>query len=56
MNLDAHLVREPFPNYETITAIQEVEYGKGTKARDSNDLFNKLIYFKNRTTPLRSVR
>lgn len=42
MNVDAHLVHEPFPNYDTITAIQDVESGKGTKAANSADLFNKL--------------
>jgi len=40
MNVDAHLVHEPFPNYDTIVAIQDVESGKGTKAKDSKDLFD----------------
>jgi len=42
MNVDAHLVHEPFPNYDTITAIQDVESGNGTKTANSADLFNKL--------------
>ena len=42
MNVDIHLVHEPFPNYDTITAIQDVESGIGTKAKDSKDLFNKI--------------
>jgi len=42
MNVDAHLINEPFPNYATIAAIQDVESGKGTRANDSKDLFDKL--------------
>jgi len=42
MNVEAHLVHEPFPNYETIAAIQEVESGTGTKVKDSKDLFERL--------------
>jgi hypothetical protein len=42
MNVETHLVHEPHPNYETLSAIQDVELGKGTKAKDAHDLFNKL--------------
>lgn len=42
MNVDAHLINEPFPNYDTVAAIQDVESGKGTRAKDSKDLFDKL--------------
>jgi hypothetical protein len=42
MNVDAHLVHEPFPNYDTMVAIQDVESGKGTSVKDSKDLFDKL--------------
>jgi hypothetical protein len=42
MNVDAHLINEPFPNYDTIAAIQDVESGKGTSVKDSKDLFDKL--------------
>lgn len=38
MNVDAHIVHEPFPNYETIAAIQDVESGKGTRTKDSQDV------------------
>jgi len=42
MNVDALLVQEPFPNYDTIAAIQDVESDRGTKVKDSADLFKKL--------------
>ena len=42
MNVNAQLVHEPFPNYDTITAIQDVESGRGTLAADSKDLFSKI--------------
>lgn len=42
MNVEAHLVHEPQPNYNTQKAIQNIESGKGIKAKDSSDLFNKL--------------
>lgn len=42
MNVNVRLVHEPFPNYETITAIHDVESGRGTIAVDSKDLFSKI--------------
>lgn len=42
MNVDSNLVQEPFPNYDTLKAIQDVESGKGNKVEDSTDLFDKL--------------
>jgi len=42
MNVDSYLVQEPFPNYDTLKAIQDVESKKGNKVEDSTDLFNKL--------------
>jgi hypothetical protein len=42
MNVEAHLVEESVPNYETQKAIQDVEANKGTKVKDSQELFSKL--------------
>jgi hypothetical protein len=42
MNIDAQLVHEPFPNYDTLAAIQDVELERGTKVKDAADLFKKL--------------
>jgi hypothetical protein len=42
MNAEAHLVHEPFPNYDTLAAILDVESDKGTKVKDAADPFKKL--------------
>ena len=42
MKVDAHLLHEPFPNYDTLIAIQDVELERGTKVKDAADLFKKL--------------
>jgi len=42
MNVEAHLVHEPVPNFETRKAMQGVEMKKGERAENSKDLFNKL--------------
>ena len=31
------------PNSATIAAIQELEAGRGTRAKDSNDLFKQIL-------------
>jgi hypothetical protein len=41
MNSETHLIEEPIPNYETRMAINDVESQKGTKVKDSNELFSK---------------
>jgi hypothetical protein len=42
MNVEAHLVHEPVPNFETLKAMQDVEMKKGERAENSKDLFDKL--------------
>ncbi len=42
MNVEAHFIEEPIPNYETQKAIKDVEHLKGTKVKDSEELFSKL--------------
>jgi hypothetical protein len=42
MNIDANLVEEPMPNYETRKAMEEVQRKRGTKVKDSQELFTKL--------------
>lgn len=42
MNIEAHFVEEPIPNYETLKAIKDVELMKGKKVKDSQELFSKL--------------
>jgi hypothetical protein len=42
MNIDTHIVEESTPNYETIRAIEDVEKKKGTRVKDSTELFSKL--------------
>ena len=42
MNIEAQLIEEPSPNYETIKAMEDVENKKGESAKNSDDLFNKL--------------
>jgi hypothetical protein len=42
MNVNAQLVEEDVPNYETRKAIADVEQRKGRKAKDSAGLFNEL--------------
>lgn len=42
MNVEAQLVEEPVPNRETLQAIKDVESGKGTKYKDTNELFSHL--------------
>jgi hypothetical protein len=42
MNIDTLIVEEPTPNYETIRAIEDVEKKKGTRVKDSGELFSQL--------------
>ncbi len=42
MNVEAHILEEHTPNSETQTAIEDVENRRGTKTKDTQDLFNKL--------------
>jgi uncharacterized membrane protein YebE (DUF533 family) len=42
LNVEVHLVEEPIPNYETQKAIRDVESKKGTKVKDSSELFSQL--------------
>jgi intergrase/recombinase len=42
MKVETHIVEEPVPNYETIRAMEDVEKKKGTRVKDSGELFSKL--------------
>ena len=42
MNIDTLIVEEPTPNYKTIQAIEDVEKKKGTRVKDSGELFSQL--------------
>jgi len=42
MNIETQFVEEPSPNFETRKAIKDVEDQKGTKVKDSQELFSKL--------------
>jgi len=42
MNVETQFVEEPSPNFETQKAINDVEDLKGTKVKDSQELFSKL--------------
>lgn len=42
MNIQTEFVEEPVPNVETKKAMKDVEQRKGTKVKDSQELFSKL--------------
>ena len=42
MNIEAHIVEEYVPNYETRKAMEDVEKRKGARAKDAQELFNML--------------
>lgn len=42
MNIEAEIVEEDKPNYETLKAIEEVEKRNGIKTKDSKELFDTL--------------
>jgi len=42
MNIEVQVVEESMPNYETQKAMDDVENKKGTRLKDSQELFNTL--------------
>lgn len=42
MNIEVQLFEEPLPNFQTRKAMADVNNRKGTKVKDSNELFSKL--------------
>ena len=42
MNIDAQVVEEPVPNYETQEAMEDTENGIGSRVKDSKELFDLL--------------
>jgi len=42
MNIEANIVEESEPNYQTKKAILDVENKKGTRVKDSDELFKHL--------------
>jgi hypothetical protein len=42
MNVDASIVEESEPNYETLKAMEDVRLKKGIKVKDTKELFEKL--------------
>ena len=42
LNVESQVVEEPSPNYETLKAMKDVSLKKGTKAKNSKELFTKL--------------
>jgi uncharacterized membrane protein YebE (DUF533 family) len=42
LNIESQFIEEPMPNSETKKAIEDVEHTKGTKVKDSQELFFKL--------------
>lgn len=42
MNIQTEFVEEPVPNVETKKAMNDVEQRKGTKVKDSKQLFSNL--------------
>lgn len=42
MNVEASIVEEPSPNYDTRKAMEDVHLKKGVRVKDSNELFAKL--------------
>jgi len=42
MNIEVSIVEDPTPNYDTQKAINDVENKKGTRVKDSGELFNLL--------------
>ena len=42
LNVEAHVVHESVPSFETRKAMEDVEMKKGERAENSKDLFNKL--------------
>ena len=42
LNIETQFVEEPVPNVETRKAMEDVENKKGTKVKDSQELFSQL--------------
>jgi len=42
LNIETQFIEEPVPNFETRNAMEDVEHKKGTKVKDSQELFAKL--------------
>lgn len=42
LNIETQFVEEPAPNVETRKAMEDVENKKGTKVKDSQELFSQL--------------
>ncbi len=42
MNIEANIIEETTPNYETRKAMEDVEKRKGIRAKDAQELFNML--------------
>jgi hypothetical protein len=42
MNIEASVVEELMPNYETRKAMEDVHQKKGKKVKDAQELFTKL--------------
>ena len=42
LNIDSRIIEEPIPNSKTKKAIDELEKGKGIKAKNSKELFSQL--------------
>ena len=42
MNIEANVVEEPMPNYETKKAMEDVQQKKGKKVKNAQELFTKL--------------
>jgi hypothetical protein len=42
MNIEASIIEDPTPNFETQNAISDVEHKKGTRVKNSDELFNML--------------
>jgi len=42
MHIEIQVVEEPYPNYESLKAIEDVENKKGIRTKNSKELFDSL--------------
>ena len=42
MQIEIQVVEEPYPNYESLKAIEDVENKKGIRTKNSKELFDSL--------------
>ncbi|PJB55354.1 MAG: hypothetical protein CO098_16745 [Bacteroidetes bacterium CG_4_9_14_3_um_filter_41_19] len=42
MQIEIQVVEEPYPNYESLKAIEDVENKKGIRSKNSKELFDSL--------------